>query len=309
MRELVMLAQDYRPSFHTLVGKYVSEKMDGMRAIWVPWTRGLPIGAVPWANTARDVRDHICSGLWSRLGKPIQAPPLLLNKLPRQYMLDGELWSGRGKFSSTMSTCRKLVPVDSEWAGIRYMVFDVPTPSAFCSPGRVNGPMYKARLDSSMRPISDVLDRMMEFDEVLDIIESLQNDFLSWVEYKSAGDSIAGLMESVVEGGGEGLMLRNPRQVWSPTRCATLLKVKPELNGMGCVAGFNAGQGKYLGMVGSLIIKLPDGKIFNLSGMTDADRAPGRFSVGEMVRFNYFELTSAGVPRFAQYRPLEAAHD
>jgi DNA ligase-1 len=79
----------------------VSEKYDGIRAIWT--------GEV----------------LMTRQGNPIHAPEWFTDKLPTVW-LDGELWSKRNDFEFVMSTVRKNIPVDSEWRNIHYMIFDVP---------------------------------------------------------------------------------------------------------------------------------------------------------------------------------------
>ncbi|TYL47701.1 DNA ligase [Marinomonas sp. IMCC 4694] len=80
---------------------YISEKYDGVRAIWT--------GNV----------------LMTRQGNPIQAPAWFTDPLPSVW-LDGELWSKRNDFEFIVSTVRKHQPVDHEWRHIHYMVFDAP---------------------------------------------------------------------------------------------------------------------------------------------------------------------------------------
>lgn len=79
----------------------VSEKYDGIRAIWTG------------------------DKLLTRQGNPISAPAWFTDKLPRVW-LDGELWSKHNDFEFIMSTVRKQTPIDSEWRKIYYMVFDAP---------------------------------------------------------------------------------------------------------------------------------------------------------------------------------------
>jgi DNA ligase-1 len=52
----------------------MSEKLDGMRAVW----------------------DG--EGLYSRTGKPVSAPPSFFEQLPPGFALDGELFLGRKRF-------------------------------------------------------------------------------------------------------------------------------------------------------------------------------------------------------------------
>ncbi len=82
----------------------VSEKLDGVRALWD--------GAV----------------LRFRSGRPIAAPTWFLASLPSQA-LDGELWMGRKTFDRLSGAVRKSQPVDADWRALRYMVFDAPAPS------------------------------------------------------------------------------------------------------------------------------------------------------------------------------------
>ena len=84
---------------------WVSEKLDGVRALWD--------GKV----------------LRFRSGRPIAAPPWFTASWPAQA-LDGELWMGRRTFDRLSAAVRRARPVDAEWRAVRYMVFDLPD-SAF----------------------------------------------------------------------------------------------------------------------------------------------------------------------------------
>lgn len=79
----------------------VSEKFDGVRALWDGKT------------------------LRFRSGQVIAAPPWFLAKLPAQP-LDGELWLGRGRFEELSGFVRKLQPEDAEWRQIHYLIFELP---------------------------------------------------------------------------------------------------------------------------------------------------------------------------------------
>jgi DNA ligase 1 len=79
----------------------VSEKFDGVRAIWD--------GKL----------------LRFRSGRPVHAPAGFIAKLPAQP-IDGELWLGRGKFEVLSGIVRKTEPLDDEWRQIKYMIFELP---------------------------------------------------------------------------------------------------------------------------------------------------------------------------------------
>lgn len=79
----------------------VSEKLDGVRAVW----------------DGEQLRF--------RSGKTIAAPAWFLAGLPGQP-LDGELWLGRGQFDRLSGIVRRATPDDAEWRSVRYMIFELP---------------------------------------------------------------------------------------------------------------------------------------------------------------------------------------
>lgn len=96
----VLLAQEYKADVD--VQQYlVSEKFDGVRAIWDGKT------------------------FYTRRGNEINAPAWFTKDLPKTT-LDGELWLGRGQFDALSGAVRKDVPIDEEWKNISYMVFELP---------------------------------------------------------------------------------------------------------------------------------------------------------------------------------------
>lgn len=98
----VALAKCFEPNKHSASGMWMSEKLDGMRALW-------------------DGRQLV-----SRNGNHVHAPQSLLAELPSDLPLDGELWCGRGKFQTCISVARNTRADDAEWEQLRYCVFDTP---------------------------------------------------------------------------------------------------------------------------------------------------------------------------------------
>ncbi len=96
----VQLAMPWLPG-RSPDGFLVSEKFDGVRAVWD--------GQV----------------LRFRSGRVIAAPGWFLSALPR-VALDGELWLGRGTFDRLSGAVRQAKPDDEAWRAVKYMVFDVP---------------------------------------------------------------------------------------------------------------------------------------------------------------------------------------
>jgi len=83
---------------------WVSEKLDGARAIW----NG--------------------KALRFRSGRSVPAPAWFTANFPAQP-LDGELWLERGGFDRLSAIVRKQQPVDDEWRQVRYMIFELPDAS------------------------------------------------------------------------------------------------------------------------------------------------------------------------------------
>lgn len=82
----------------------VSEKYDGVRAIWDGKT------------------------LRFRSGRDVPVPAWFVARLPATP-LDGELWLARQKFDELSGIVRKAEPVDEEWKRITYMIFELPDAS------------------------------------------------------------------------------------------------------------------------------------------------------------------------------------
>lgn len=79
----------------------VSEKFDGVRAVWDGTT------------------------LRFRSGREVPAPAWWLAKLP-PTPLDGELWLARGKFDELSGMVRTTPPIDDDWRRVSYLIFELP---------------------------------------------------------------------------------------------------------------------------------------------------------------------------------------
>lgn len=96
----LLLANVYRDDIDP-AAYLVSEKLDGVRAIWDGET------------------------LRFRSGNRVNAPAWFTDALPKTPM-DGELWLGRGRFERLSGIVRREQPVDAEWREVRYMIFELP---------------------------------------------------------------------------------------------------------------------------------------------------------------------------------------
>ncbi|MEM6928781.1 MAG: DNA ligase, partial [Myxococcota bacterium] len=96
----LLLAHPYDPAVHDPTGWWMSEKLDGVRALW---------------NGTRFL---------SRLGKEFLAPDWFTEALG-DAPLDGELFGGRGRFPRTVGIVRR-VDRGEAWRDLRFLVFDGP---------------------------------------------------------------------------------------------------------------------------------------------------------------------------------------
>lgn len=335
-KHYVMLAKDYDSERHAVRGWFMSEKLDGVRAWWDGGiSRGLLASEVPYANIEKHGRFLVpprATGLWTRYGQPIQAPDWWLDKLP-QHPLDGELYLGRKQFQRTISCVRGS---GEDWVWLKYYAFDVPSYSELFGVRAIKEANANKVFGSdvlswaALRGASWLTGPRMFFElNEPQVHKDFENEVVYWhrqVRLSSASEAIARIeiqtrLSEVVAGGGEGLMLRPGSMVWRAERVSTLLKVKPDLKGTGVVRGYRTGLGKYLGMVGSLVVEMPNGKRFNLSGLTDSERGLGldakksammtpdciylmstlRFELGQEITYKYRELTDDGLPKEARY--------
>ena len=138
-------------------GWWLSEKYDGVRGYW---------------NGTQ---------MLTRRGNPIAIPDSFRAQLP-PLPLDGELWAGRGKFSTTLSIVRDQTPGPA-WSTIRYLVFDAPAQS---------GPF-----ETRLKAVSQWL--LHHPSSQIQLIEQIRGTSKKELEV---------LMDQIEARGGEGVMLR-----------------------------------------------------------------------------------------------------
>lgn len=347
--EYLMLAQTFKPNKFSMAGWFISEKLDGVRAYWDGGlSRGVQASKVPYANTVKDHRlkhEVMATGLWSRTGKVIYAPNHWLDELPN-IPLDGELWLDVHRFQELTSIV-STKDGSKDWCEVKYMVFDSP-------------PFLKMFADRKVK----VRDYEFEIRDAMHFYNNLQNDYMSptiksasiqwnfemvqdWLDRKlnsnvaqllpqlrlpfnhhEAIKQIDNILETFLEVGAEGVILRKAESFWKPERSHMLLKHKPWLDDEATITGFTSGKetekgSRLLGMIGALIVDYK-GKRLELSGLTDEERQfaydkwmqwakenPGKdmpkdtqakhFNIFQRITFKYRELSDDGVPKEARY--------
>lgn len=271
-----MLAHNYIKNYenhdvnaHDLDGWFVSEKLDGYRAIW----------------------DG--NQLWSRTGKPFYAPPSFTASFPRDLVLDGELYIGRENFENH-GVIRKKNPAENEWeqAGVKYHVFDA----------IMDGP-FRTRL-RTIRSLQGIPNLCVVEHGVIDG-EKVTWKGERYGVYGPSGTALdGGLMTKMKRIRAEGLMLRHPESKYEHgKRSKKLLKLKQQHDAEAVVVGYEDGKGKHEGRMGALLVRW-NGKQFTVgTGFDDEEREEWetKYPIGTVITFGYFDTLSSGVPRFPSF--------
>ena len=211
----------------------------------------------------------------SRQGNVYHAPQWFTEGFPERA-LDGELWIARNTFEQLISTVKKDDPIDEEWQQVRFMVFELPD-----SPGTFS-------------------DRLLALKTLL---EPIENKYIKQAKhYRIASHSaLMTQLDEVVANGSEGLMLHHQDAHYKTGRSNDLLKVKKYADAEAIVIGHTPGKGKYLGMLGALLLEMPDGTRFRVgSGFSDLERQSPP-PIGSEVTYKFFGKTKKGKPRFASF--------
>lgn len=215
--------------------------------------------------------------LISKGGHIFAAPDWFIQGFPNMP-LDGELWMERGRYEDTVSIVRQQVPHES-WKQIKLMVFDLPA----------HGGIFSKRVEAMNNMASEI-----------------NSPYLAVIEQFRV-DSYAALMDKLVEinkQGGEGLMLHRQSAIYQSGRSGNLLKVKPFEDAEAVVIGYKSGKGKNTGLMGSIKVRMENGKEFYIgSGFTQKQRQNPP-PVGSVVTYRYRGLTGSGIPRFAVFMRL-----
>lgn len=211
----------------------------------------------------------------SRQGNVFHAPAWFKAGLPTDRILDGELWIDRGYFQNTLSVVRSL-DAGERWRAVKYLTFDLP--------------------DSK----KEFEERVLELEEMATASSSKVWKLVDH-ERCLGREHLKQLLDKLVALKAEGLMIRRPKSLYEVGRSSTLLKVKPFKDAEAVVIGHEPGKGKHKGRLGGLLVRMPDGKTFNVgTGLTDDERRNPP-ALGKTVTYRYTELTNDGIPKCASF--------
>ena len=219
-------------------------------------------------------------GLWNgkmfmtKRGYRIDAPDYFMKNFP-PFALDGELWIARGAFEEVQSVVLDENPSD-RWKQVTYNIFEVPD-----AEGNFTIRLAKVKQWFYEHP----------------------NSYVKIIPQKVClgTKALRAFLKGVVEKGGEGVMVKDPKSVYFSGRSSKILKVKMFSDAEGEVIAINPGKGKYSGMMGSIRVRMNDGIEFNIgSGFSDKIRKKP-MKTGDIVTFKYYGRTKNNKPKFASF--------
>lgn len=218
--------------------------------------------------------------LWSKNGTLFQPPRSFVADFP-PFALEGELWGGRGSFATTAAIVQRQNE-PAGWQGLRFGIFDVPqAPGPFSQRIAVASAWFAAHPSAHAFVIAQqpVQDR-----------EALHRE-----------------LARIERLGGEGLIVRDPEAGYLAGRRPEILKVKSFEDGEAMVVGHLPGQGKNAGLLGALLVELPDGTRFKIgTGFSNGQRRSPP-PLGTTITFKHHGHYRSGVPKFPVF--LRIRHD
>ena len=220
--------------------------------------------------------------LWSKHDRVFNPPAAFVRGLP-DFPLEGEIRGGRGTYEQTVATVLRQQP-DDGWLKLRFAVFDVPgAPGGFTRRIEKAQKWFAAQPSHyafviAQRPVRD----RAQLEKELKRVENL---------------------------GGEGLMVRRPDAPYTPGRSPDILKVKDYRDAEAVVLAHLPGKGRNRGVMGALLVELPDGTRFKIgTGFSDAERRCPP-PVGSVITFKYYGRFTSGIPRFPSFLRIRADKD
>lgn len=228
-----------------------------------------------WADTKYDgVRGFYfsdSSNFFSRSGLPLTAPNDL-KTLTAEFLTAIQLFGG----------CLEGVVVDCEITslvgGFHHVVGAVHTTTA--EPGSTDKSVGIRVIDVITRSEFDKGESELGWEERRGFLEEFFADPLSEPfreliqltegEWVHSVQEVWRLFAKRLEQNHEGLIIKHPEGKWQGKRTYTWLKLKAEGKTEGVVLGINYGDplGEFADTTGSVIVRLPSGKVTNVAGMS-----------------------------------------
>jgi DNA ligase-1 len=282
-------------------GWFMSRKLRGHRCLWDGgYSIGKKAGDIPWSTDRHT--ELMCTGLWTRRGKVINAPTLWVDQLPRELVLDGELWMNDDEaFIKSVTGQGVGGRVDDRWKYVTYQVFNIPH-------GR-----FPLKVD-------DGITFFLPNYASVNYLSSLKENWVLKIVPHARANSVSEMLlfyDNIISAGGEGIMLLNPNSYYECCRSNNLLKMKPEFETEALVVNVESGtEGKqHENRIGKLVCTLVwDEKVLGFTGGSESMirrkvyfKVGGGLSneereydsgywVGKLINFKFLYISADGIP-------------
>lgn len=249
----------------TLATEYTPEALARSPSWW--WSEKLDGWRAYWDGTT----------LYTRSGRALHPPKQWVAGLPRAA-LDGELYVRRGAYAMLSGILQSST--ENRWHPVRFCVFDMPR--VRCG--------YPARYAKLVK----LVDRMHQTKPATPLRLIEQKPVRAKTPERIAAD--------VIEGGGEGIMLRDvddAKRMYVSGRYLGLLKLKQRADAEATVVQVDRVRLR----LRALVVRNDKGIVFRLgTGFTHDQRHDPTFGrVGDTVTYKFNGTTANGVPRHAVY--------
>lgn len=213
--------------------------------------------------------------LYFRSGRVINAPAWFTEKFPAHPM-DGELWMGRAQFERLSGAVRRQQANDDEWRQIQYCLFEYPLAAGD----------FRQRLQDLQNSVGKLQ---------ISWLRVIQQEPVKSVE------QIEARLKQLMLQKAEGLVLHLASAEFEAGRSEFVYKLKPQHDAEAKVIAIQAGQGKYQGMMGALLLETPEGKRFKLGTGFDDEQRRNPPKIGTLVTYRYRDWTASGLPKFTSF--------
>ncbi|MFA5398128.1 MAG: hypothetical protein WC346_19100 [Methanogenium sp.] len=241
-------------------GWILSRKLNGFSMLWDGGiSTGKPIGQVKWGKErANEDRCTICTGLWTGDGHIIHAPNWWYADFPQYVPLQGECWFDDNKSVSSVCNCSlKNSLADPRWHKLKFIIYNYKPYSLFVGIDKII-PENNFRLFYDNKSYISRLSSLVNICNLYNITKASVINLIDFTCIHEDKFNLCDYLKKVTCGTSswEGLMLANPDALYACGRSYNLLKLKPEYDIEVEIVGYNPGDKRHIGRMGSLKVKL-----------------------------------------------------
>lgn len=210
--------------------------------------------------------------MYSRQGNKLHTPQWLIQQMPN-FDVTGELYGGVGNFSEFSGLFTSQDANNSKWLQAKFIIFDV-----------VEEQWKHEYFETRMQRLKS---------QHCPNVEAVEITRCTSVSQLNVA------FDSIVQRGGEGLMLRK-NVAYKSGRTTDILKYKKIETTEGKVVGYTKGTGRFASFVGSMRLVNRDGREFKCVPPDRTNPPP----IGSIVEVECLELTINGLPRHPRWKGL-----